>query len=106
MPHIQSQIIGTLIGRIWMPAITCTKEVNIDLNSVKRRTSSLAGVLRYAVTQAVSDGDFRECKFTPDSELIVSCTTRRKNQLVQRTRRIPLSSLPSLADCVEGEQHV
>ena len=101
---ITSYIDGHLIGRIWMPAVECSKPVSINLNDARDRLyPSRVASLRHIIVRACADGDFRSCKFSADSVLIVESQRRVGNKTVIHQREIPLNEIESIADCVSEE---
>ena len=61
-------VLGTVIGRIWMPATVCTKGVRrrfdmpIDRFAPSYPRGDWPGSLRDALLFVTSDGDFQSCK--------------------------------------------
>jgi len=68
-------IYGEVAGRIWMPAVECSKEFRLELIRVLRNstTRTYPGIaprsmeiicLRDALLHLTSDGDFQSCAIT------------------------------------------
>ena len=66
---------GEVAGRIWMPAVECTKEFHLELTRIPRnsRTRTYPGIaprsmeitcLRDALLHVTNDGDFQSCAIT------------------------------------------
>lgn len=53
---------GTLIGRIWMPSIACTKPFNVQFSPTSRPFARQWTGLRDALLSITNDGDFQECE--------------------------------------------
>lgn len=102
---VETILHGTLIGKIWMPAITCHKPVKINLTNVRSRYSGgPAGTFRHTLDMHVTnDGDFQSCALTKDSYLELRSTVVRGNRRVTRQKFIALEDLPSAADFLTDE---
>lgn len=105
MNHIRAILYGTLSGRIWMPAIECTKEVSVDLTRERERlTPSRAGSLRYMVGSICADGDFQGALLTIDSFIELTRWSRNKSgHLVKRSKYIPLTAFKCVSGYIQEE---
>ena len=100
---IESKLIGTLRGRIWMPDIVCTKDVSINLSDMRARyVGGPAGTFRHAMCSIAADGDFQSASLTRDSAVLVESRRWINEVLVRRTRFIPITKFKSVRDLLVG----
>lgn len=99
---IESFLLGTIKGRIWMPAVTCTKTVSINLTRERHRYSDgPTGTFRHFIAMSVvNDGDFQSSLLTRDSVVVARSTKYRNGTLIRRERAIPITKFRSIRDCV------
>jgi len=96
---------GVLQGDLWWPRVTGQLPVTLDLGAEARRDVSRCG--RIAAIKAACDtaGDFSSAvKLTADSVVVV--VHRRMNRtgtLLTRSRVVPVTNLPSLAEYVDPD---
>ena len=58
---VETILHGTLIGKIWMPAITCHKQVTVNLTRERARYSGgPAGTFRHVMCSITSDGGIHD----------------------------------------------
>lgn len=101
--NIRAVLYGTLTGRIWMPAIECTKDVQVDLTRERERlTPNRGGSLRYMIGSICNDGDFQSANLTEDSYIEVTCWSKRGSTVIRRSRAIPITKFRDVQDYVEA----
>lgn len=93
---IKAAFAVTLVGTLW----------NGEL-AEKRRTASIPDHWRItkAAREVTKDGDFRACKMTCDSELVL--TLRKvtpKGDIITRERRILLLTFPSIRQYIDESE--
>jgi hypothetical protein len=73
--HKKITLYGEVAGKIWMPAVECTKTFHLELSRIPRNSNSRTypGIaprsmeitcLRDALLHVTNDGDFRSCAIT------------------------------------------
>ena len=103
MSKVQTTLHGTLVGRIWMPAVECTKPVTVDLTRERGRyVGNPISMLRTLIGSVCNDGDFQSASLTSDSFLELKVTQIRSRREVTRRKYISLSELPSIADYLDA----
>ena len=102
--NIRAVLYGTLTGAIWMPAVECTKQVQVDLTRERERlTPTRGGSLRYMVGSICNDGDFRSARLTEDTVIEVTCRWRNcDGYMLTRTKTIPITKFKDIQDYVEA----
>lgn len=99
--QITTKLHATVRGTIWMPAVECTKEITVNLTQERTRlTPNRGGSLRYMVNGVLSDGDFQSCAIDEDAVFEFTLTRRTNDREIKKTRWIPITRFPSLADCI------
>ena len=99
--NIRAVLYGTLIGKIWMPAIECTKDVQVDLTRERERlTPNRGGSLRHMIVRICADGDFQSSNLSDDSVIEVTCWSRRGDTVIKRSKMIPITKFKDIQDCV------
>jgi hypothetical protein len=99
--NIRAVLYGTLVGTIWMPAIECTKDVQVDLTRERERlTPTRGGSLRHMICSITNDGDFQSARLSDDSFIEVTCWRRKGNTTVKRSKQIPITAFHDIQDCV------
>lgn len=98
------RIYGELQGKIWMPAVECSKQFDINLVRIPRhattRTAHAHGwpweisELRDALLSLTNDGDFQSCEI---AWAVLEVTRVKGNKRV--TRVWPVRGLGENADC-------
>lgn len=96
-------LIGVVVGRIWMPATECTKDVSIS-ESEFRYSDGSRPTLRDLALRATNDGDFQSCSLTADSFFEFQRVRRAGNTSVVRTRVMPVTAFRSVADCIDSRE--
>lgn len=96
MVNIEVSIVGTVQGKIWMPAVECEKEFNIskrDFNYADNSTPTL----RDMALRATNDGDFQGCMIA-DGCLMLKTTRHSKKGHTTRVVYHDLNKFPSIKD--------
>lgn len=105
MPHQTTVTLkGTLVGKIWMPAAECTKPVTLDRRHDFNYFDKVLPTARDMVLRATNDGDFQSCNLTADSYFEFERAARRGSTLIRRSRIIPVTAFPSIADCIDSRE--
>ena len=102
MIHVRAVLYGTLTGTIWMPAVQCTKDVQVDLTRTRERlTPTRGGSLRYMVGSICADGDFQGALLTDDSYIeLTAWRSNRSGVALKRTKQIPITAFKCIEDYV------
>lgn len=103
--RVYATLYATVGGRIWMPAVNCTKEIKVDLNQESARYSDgWVGTFRHLMVGIACDGDFQTlAKFSPHSFIkfeTISVRGRKEHHTVSYR---PLTDFPSIADLIHSE---
>ncbi len=94
------KISGSLVGKIWMPSVTCWKDFSYDVIREQARTIGGKMTLRDHVLRATNDGDFQSCEMG-DSFLTIKTSRRTESgAVITRSRSWPMEYFPSVSDCV------
>jgi hypothetical protein len=88
-------ISGELRGKIWMPAIECTKEFKQKFSRDNRPFSYRIDNLRDALLHITNDGDFQSCAL----DYAVLTVTKENPGHTTRTRSVVLQGRDGNADC-------
>jgi len=114
--HKTITLYGEVAGRIWMPAVECTKDFHLELNHIPRNstTRTYPGIaprsmeitcLRDALLHVTNDGDFQSCAITwavLEVSHYFGDETRRTRTAKIRTRVWELRGQGPDADCFTG----
>lgn len=99
-------ISGYIVGKIWMPATECWKDLNYTFvrheNERKNPWQDAQETLRDAMLHVTNDGDFQSCSVSHG----VLTVTRREcsaGRQVTFERMFPLDHFPSVADMVRTD---
>lgn len=104
--HRTVTLVGTLEGRIWMPAVTAQKPVHADLTRIASTYVSATGSgLVEAAQSLCDDGDFQSARLTGDSFIRIEHRRLRPNGWTSRVRTTDVTALPSLADYVAPDSY-
>ncbi len=109
---------GEVAGRIWMPAVECTKDFHLELTRIPRNstTRTYPGIaprsmeitcLRDALLHLTNDGDFQSCAITwavLEVSHYFGDETRRTRTVRNRTRVWELRGKGQNADCFTAVQ--
>ena len=95
---------GMLVGRIWMPAAECTKPITLSRRRDFRYADNSLPTAREMVLRATSDGDFRSCALAADSYFEFTRSSQRGSTIIKRSRSIPVTAFPSIADCIDARE--
>jgi hypothetical protein len=98
--HFEHSLVGDLVGRIWMPAVECTKALNYNLTREDGRFIE-HGTLRDHVLRATNDGDFQSCEIHGALKTVL--TIRKGGRIYTRVRWTDLDRCKSVADMVCAE---
>ena len=93
------EIIGGIIGPIWLPGPECWKPVNVSYDRAQ-------GPLREMALRAIDDEDFQTCRLTGDSVLRITREKRDNGRMTSRSRWWNLTAFPSIADCVAADKFI
>lgn len=96
-------LFGTIVGQIWMPNAECSKVVKLAESDFRYHDNSRPTLRDFAL-KATNDGDFQSCNLTADSEITFERTRQTASGKVTRTRTIPVSQFPSIADCIDQRE--
>lgn len=96
---VRAVLYGALQGLIWMPAVTCAKEVQVDLTRERERLSPPRQSLRYLIDRICADGDFQSAKLLNHG--FIELTTWRHDKsgnVVKRSKQIQLTKFKCIQD--------
>lgn len=106
------QIIGTIGGRIWMPACVCSKQFKVSnleypYTALTENGRSVKATLRDMILMVTNDGDFQSCLIA-DATVVFIRTVVTASGTITRRRAMDIRQFPSVADCVvefESDEH-
>jgi hypothetical protein len=94
---------GVLVGKIWMPACECTKDVTLA-ESDFRHSDNSRPTLRDFALKATNDGDFQSCSLTSDSVFEFKRIRETGTRRITQRRFFQVSQFPSVADCIDARE--
>ena len=100
--HRAAMLHGTFVGDLWWPRATGQLAVTLDLQAEARRDVSCSGRVAAIKAACQGAGDFSTAaKLTADSVVVlVHSRMTRTGTLLTRSRTVPVTDLPSLANYV------